>query len=53
VLSLAGTGGLTIVQAPLGAVVERSAQWGSLGFRDAKGRPGTLDLRLGRAALAP
>ena len=46
-------GALTIVRAPLGAGVERSAQWGSLGFRSANGRTGTLDLRLGRAALAP
>jgi hypothetical protein len=53
VLSLAGSGALTIVRAPLGTAVERSAQWGSLGFRVADGRTGTLDLRLGRAALAP
>jgi hypothetical protein len=53
VLSLAGTGALEIVRAPLGAGVERSAQRGSLGFRSANGRIGTLDLRLGQAALAP
>lgn len=53
VLSVNGTGALTIVRAPIGAAVERSAQWGSLGFRSANGRTGTLDLRLGRAALAP
>ena len=53
VLSLTGTGALTIVRAPVGAAVERSAQWASLGFRSANGRTGTLDLRLGRAALAP
>ena len=53
VLSLAGTGALTIVRAPLGAGVEHSAQSGSLGFRSANGHTGTLDLRLERAALAP
>jgi hypothetical protein len=53
VLNLAGTGALTIVRAPVGAAVERSAQWASLGFRSANGRTGILDLRLGRAALAP
>jgi hypothetical protein len=53
VLSLAGTGALTIVRAPLGAAVERSAQSGNLGFRSTNGRTGTLDLRLGRVALAP
>jgi hypothetical protein len=53
VVSLSGTGALTIDRAPIGASVERSAQSGTLGFRSASGRAGILDLRLGRAALAP